>query len=123
MLNQHKIYHELSMNNFYNWIIIIIFVGLLGYLCFFQKKYNDLKEEYIYVINHKEFLIDSLNLENDLKVKHINNLELKIIPLELKIDSLINEQNKIQKKDSFLISNTISESVNTLKLNLSCVDL
>ena len=111
------------MNNFYNWIIVIIFVGLLGYLCFFQKKYNDLKEEYIYVINHKEFLIDSLNLENDLKVKHINNLELKIIPLELKIDSLISEQNKIQKKDSFLISNVISESVNTLKLNLSCVDL
>lgn len=107
------------MKNLYNWIIIIIFVLVLGQCVITQKRYNTLQQDYNELLFEKSTIIDSLKQDNVKKSESIFNLESEVNSLNCKIDSLHNIKQEIKKdKNSFIVSKNISEGSRLLKQNL-----
>lgn len=110
------------MNNLHNWIIIIIFVILFGWVVVTKDKYEKLDLEYQELLLNKQFEVDSL-YETIHQAEQTNlKLESAVMKLELKLDSLIEIKQDIEKEE-FIIEKDLSRSANLLKQNLSCVDL
>ncbi len=103
-------------------MIIIIFVVVVAYGLITTHKYNDLKRDYIELEFSKNNTIDSLLIENDNRLKRIEDLEVSVENLQIKQDSLKNIKSEVLKEE-FKISNDISEGVELLKQNLLCVEL
>lgn len=110
----------MDFKNLHNWIIIIIFVIVLGQCVISHEKYKTLQENYNKLLFEKSNIIDSLNIENDKKLESICNLEKHIDILNLELDSLYNiKSNVIQKRNKFTVSKNISDGSNLLKKNLN----
>lgn len=108
------------MKNLYHWIIIIIFVIVLGFGFVTQQRYKILKQEYNELLFEKSNIIDSLEKDNLERIETIEVLETEIDVLNYKIDSLTQVKRKVEKsKSNFTISNSISEGSNLLKKNLN----
>lgn len=106
--------------NLYNWIIIGIFVLVLGYSIIVQSQYNSLKQDYNELKFQKENVIDSLERDNAKRLESITELESEVKILNNKVDSLNNiKQIVIKSKKDFTVSRDISEGSNLLKQNLN----
>lgn len=107
------------MKNVYNWIIIIIFVFVLGQYVITQKRYDVLKQEYDELLIEKSNIIDSLENDNSKRIESIVILEKEVSDLNTTIDSLYVLKEDIEKsKSSFTTSISISEGSALLKQNL-----
>lgn len=107
------------MKNVYNWIIIIIFVFVLGQCVFTQKQYDVLKQEYNELLIEKSNVIDSLEKDNNERLESIVMLEKEVSVLNTTIDSLCVLKEDIEKsKSNFTTSSSISEGSALLKQNL-----
>lgn len=104
-----------------NWIIIIIFVLLIGFGIYSEVKYYSLKQDYIELKYNNIYRIDSLNTSINNKLQRINILEQNITVLNSKIDSLENIKKEIHKS-SYTVSSSTSESIQLLKKNLEWRD-
>lgn len=108
------------MKKLYNWIIIIIFVFVLGQCVITQKRYDILEQNYNELLFEKSNVIDSLENDNKEKIESIVELETEITVLNETLDSLYNIKKDInQSKSSFTISCNISEGAELLKRNLN----
>ena len=112
----------IPMNNFYNWIIIVIFVFLFGWVIISNRRYEKISDKYDELLKSKTELIDSLESDNSLKEERILKLEKSLVNIDLQLDSVQNSKQEVSKK-KFEVSPTLSESVELLKKNLQCVDL
>lgn len=105
--------------NLHNWIIIIIFAVIFGYCVISNKRYERLEEQYQELLLKDNDTVDSLIENNVEKALIIKNLESEIVSLNHNIDSLHKIKSNLYKdKESFIISQSISESVLLLKKNL-----
>lgn len=104
-----------------NWIIIIIFLALIGFSVYSEIKYYNLKQDYIELKYNDFHRIDSLNTSINDKLQRINILEKNIDILNSKIDSLENIKKEIHKS-SYTVSGSTSESIQLLKKNLEWRD-
>jgi len=104
-----------------NWIIIIIFLALIGFSIYSEIKYYNLKQDYIELKYNDFHRIDSLNTSINDKLQRINILEKNIDILNSKIDSLENIKKEIHKS-SYTVSGSTSESIQLLKKNLEWRD-
>lgn len=108
------------MKNLYNWIIIVIFVFILGQCVITQKRYDTLEQNYNELLFEKSNIIDSLEKDNLKRLESIEYLEHEVIVLNNHIDSLNNLKQEIKKsKNEFTISTNISEGCTLLKKNLN----
>ena len=107
------------MKNLYNWIIIIIFVFILGQCVITQKRYNTLQENYNELLFERSNVVDSLERDNKEKIESIVILESEIVSLNQEIDTLLLIKKEIKEnKKNFEISKNISEGSKLLKQNL-----
>lgn len=106
--------------NLYNWIIIIIFVLVLGYGVISNIRYNNLKQDYDELKFKQENVIDSLKNDNLERMELISKLESEVIVLNNELDSLhASKQIVINSIDKFTVSQSISEGASLLKQNLN----
>lgn len=111
------------MNNILNWIVIITFVFLFGYVIISNRKYDNLQNEYEQLRRENTSQYDSLlNLQKERESK-IKILENNIIILENDLDSLEQIKRNIENSKKFEVSSTFSEGVVLLKNNLKCENL
>lgn len=103
------------------WLIIIIILGLIGYITYSEIKYYNLKRDYIELKYSNTQKIDSLNRTINFKYKEINVLENNIVVLNSRIDSLKKIKNRIIKIP-YNVSTSTSGSITQLKNNLKWND-
>ena len=108
------------MNKIYNWIIIILFVILFGWVIISNERYNNLESKYIEQMNKDAHEVDSLQKEILKSEEKIQKLTFQLTHVSEKLDSLYNIKQEI-KNEVFVFSNSVSESAQLLKDNLQCV--
>lgn len=99
-----------------------IFIGLVSILIIFgivmTVKCSELERENIKLKTEQTTVIDSIKIENEILEKDIEILSRQIIDCDHKIDSLKKVKQRVVVEYRYIISEDISEGVETLKENL-----
>lgn len=110
------------MNNLYNWIILVIFVFLFGWIIISNNKYSKLENRYYELINNDTSKIDSLLKANKQSEQLIIELEDSIYVIETQLVELMHQIKSVEK-ETFEVSSNFTESTILLQENLKCINL
>ena len=108
------------MNNWQNYVIIILVIILVLYGIKLYNKCSRLERENIELKLEQDIVRDIVEKENELLHNNILILEDEISYYRYKIDSLEKVKQKVIIKKEYIISEDITEGVTLLKKNLKC---
>lgn len=108
------------MNNWRNYVIIILIIILGLYGMKMYNKCSRLERENIELKLGQDVVRDIIEEENKLLQSNILSLEDQVIYYRYQIDSLKKVKQKVIIKTEYIISEDIIEGVALLKENLKC---
>lgn len=103
-----------------NYILIGLIFILIVFGFILSVKCSKLERENIKLRIENTTTVDSIKMENEILEKDIETLSEKIINYEYKIDSLKKIKQKVIIKYKYIVSENLTEGVETLKENLRC---
>lgn len=115
----HSIERKCNMKNYIVICLIFILIFFFISVCI---KCNILENENLELKQNYSIVIDSIKIENESLEREIEDLSIQLNVCHQQIDSLNKIKQKIivKYKTEYIISDNITEGVQTLKNNIKC---
>ena len=105
-----------------NYVLIALFSILMVFSIIVSIRCTSLERENLKLKQENKIVIDSIRIENQFLEKELVNLSEQLDLCQQKIDSLylVKQKVVVRYKTEYIVSETITDGVKTLKDNIRC---